>query len=153
MTSTPDLVTTHPFLDGMDETYVKRLSMWSHRTTFRAGDTIFHQGGAANRFWLLCQGHVTIQIEDPGREPVAIETVGPDSILGWSWLVPPYTWRFGAVAQDRVLALAFDAAAIRRLRVTEPGMSAGLYECFLGVVVRRLQATRERMLGADVPRD
>ena len=41
----------------------------------------------------------------PGRPDVAIETLGPGAVLGWSWLFPPHTWQFGAVATEPTLTI------------------------------------------------
>lgn len=45
-----------------------------------------------------------------------IESLEPGTVLGWSWLFPPYEWRFGAVAAEPFRGLAFDAESVRSMR-------------------------------------
>jgi CRP/FNR family cyclic AMP-dependent transcriptional regulator len=47
----------------------------------------------------------------PGAGP--IERLGRWDVIGLSWLLPPYQWRFGAVATQRMQAFEFDAPAVR----------------------------------------
>jgi CRP-like cAMP-binding protein len=50
---------------------------------YDAGESIFRQGEPANRFYLIqrrvARGHER-------GERVLIQTLGPDDVLGWSWL-------------------------------------------------------------------
>ena len=61
----------------------------NHR--FEAGQYLFHEGEAADEFFLIRQGRVALEIVAPGQAPVVISTLGAGEIVGASWLVPPYT--------------------------------------------------------------
>ena len=43
-----------------------------------------------------------------------IETIGAGTVLGWSWLQPPYRWQFGAATRDPLNAIAFDPSGSTR---------------------------------------
>lgn len=141
-----DLLAAHPFLAGMRPEQVAQLAPWARRRLFHAGARVFSEGGRAERCWLIREGRVTLDAQVPGRGAVVVDTLGPGSVLGWSWLSPPYRWHLGAVAVEQTLAVELDAAGLRRLCEEDPRMGYELYRRFLDVVVDRLQATRRRML-------
>jgi CRP/FNR family cyclic AMP-dependent transcriptional regulator len=82
----------------------------------------------------------------PGRGAIVIQAFGPGDVLGWSWLVPPRRWHFGAVAVDEVHAVALDTTRLQALADADPALgypfALGLFEALL----QRLQSTRARLL-------
>jgi CRP/FNR family transcriptional regulator, cyclic AMP receptor protein len=56
--------------------------------------------------------------------------------------------RFGAVATQPTQAFAFDARAVRKACDADPVLGYELSRRFSAVVVRRLQATRARLIDA-----
>jgi CRP-like cAMP-binding protein len=146
ITTTYDLLTGHPFLDGLDREQLERLAPWGTRSSFHAGARLFSEDGKAERFWLIRDGQVALDIHVPGRGDVLIETLGAGTVLGWSWLFPPYRWHLGATTVSQTLTVEFDAAGVRRLCADDPVIGSELYRRFITVVVDRLQATRMRLL-------
>jgi CRP/FNR family cyclic AMP-dependent transcriptional regulator len=141
-----DLLAAQPFLSGLTDKQLDKLSYWSKRCVFHAGGRIFEEGGRADRFWLLKEGHVTIDTHIPGRGTVILETLGPSAVLGWSWLFPPYRWHFGAVAVETTLAIELDGPGVRELCASDATLGYQLVTRFVEVVVDRLQSTRLRLL-------
>ena len=83
----------------------------------------------------------------PGRGAVIVETLARRAtLLGWSWLLPPYRWHFDARALDPVRAIAFDGACLRGKCDADPALGYELMQRFAQVMVERLQATRLRLL-------
>jgi CRP-like cAMP-binding protein len=145
MIRTIDLLTDHPFLAGLPQPWLERLSFQSHPVVRNGGQRLFHEGSRADRFWLLRSGRISLDFNVAGRGDVAIDTIEAGSVLGWSWLYPPYRWRFGAVAVERTLAIECDGPGVRRLLADDPAFGQELTGRFMGVVVGRLQATRVRL--------
>jgi CRP/FNR family transcriptional regulator, cyclic AMP receptor protein len=141
-----DLLAAQPFLAGLTDHQLDRLSMWSKRSLFHAGTLIFREGSQADRFWLIRQGRVNLGTHVPGRGDVVVETLGPGSVLGWSWLFPPYRWHFTAVAVETTMSVELDAAGIRQLCQRDPSLGYELATRFMQVMLDRLQATRLRLL-------
>jgi CRP/FNR family cyclic AMP-dependent transcriptional regulator len=146
MITSRDLLAAHPFLDGLTSDQLTQLSAWAHRSQFHAGARIFSEGGRADKFWLIRDGHVTLDAQVPGRGQVVIETLGSGTVLGWSWLFPPYRWHFGATAVEPTLTVEFDAVGIRRLSQADPVLGYELTSRFTRILIDRLQATRVRLL-------
>ncbi|GAA0717229.1 cyclic nucleotide-binding domain-containing protein [Dactylosporangium roseum] len=146
MTTTYDLLVTHPFLAGLPLGHLDSLARWAHPASFRAGARIFEENGRAERYWLVRDGSVSLDTRIPGRGDVIVETLGPGTVLGWSWMFPPYRWHFGAVATEPVLGIAIDGAGTRALCEAHPDFGYELTKRFMAVVVDRMQATRIRLL-------
>ena len=144
--TTLDLLTEHPFLAGLPRDWLVRLSFQAHPVVRGPGRRLFQENRPARHFWLLRTGQVVLDIHVPGRGEAVIETLGPGSVLGWSWLFPPYQWHFGAVTVEQTLAIEFDAAGVRRLIGDDAEFGRELTSRFMAVVVDRLQTTRVRLL-------
>jgi CRP/FNR family cyclic AMP-dependent transcriptional regulator len=137
-----------PFLRGMPPAQLAELAEMCEHVTVPAGRRLFEEGSAAGRFWIIDAGQVTLDASVPGRGRVIIETLGRSDVIGVSWMLPPYQWRFGAVATQPTQAFAFDARAVRAACDCDPVLGYELSRRFSAVVVRRLQATRARLLEA-----
>jgi CRP/FNR family transcriptional regulator, cyclic AMP receptor protein len=137
---------THPFLHGMSRDQLDVLATAASDVTFEARNRIFADGGNATRFWLIQSGRACLDLHIPGEGPVVIGTVGLGDLLGWSWLVPPFTWAFGAVAATLVEAFEFDAPAVRECCAADPGLGYELYQRMARVLAKRLQSTRISLL-------
>jgi CRP/FNR family cyclic AMP-dependent transcriptional regulator len=141
-----DLLAAQPFLAGLSEEHLRRLSYAASRTVFHAGSRVFSEGSQADRFWLINRGQIDLDTYVPGRGDVVVETLGPGAVLGWSWLFPPYRWHFGAYAVETTFALKLDAFAVRRLCDSDHELGYQLTRRFMQLAVDRLQATRMRLL-------
>jgi ferredoxin len=94
MESLEPILCKHAFLERLEADYLKLLVGCASNVRFSAGAYIFRQGEEASHFYLIRQGRVALEIHAPQRPPIVIETLDGDDILGWSWLIPPYLWRF-----------------------------------------------------------
>jgi CRP/FNR family cyclic AMP-dependent transcriptional regulator len=140
------LLEEQPFFAGMRPVHLERLSYYARRATFRPDTQIFHEGGHAERFWLIREGLVQLHTHLPGRGQVTVETLRPGAVLGWSWLFPPFAWHFSAVAVEATLTVEFDGPAVQRLCDGSPELGYQLTKRFLNVVYERMQATRLRLI-------
>ncbi len=144
--TTYDLLAEHPFLDGFTDWQLERLSRHAHRSLFHAGNRVFQEGWPADRFWLIVQGRVELDMLVPERGDVTVEALHDGAVLGWSWMLPPYRWHLGAVAVTTTSTIEFDAAAVRRLCQEDPALGYELTSRLMRVVAQRLQRTRRRLL-------
>jgi CRP/FNR family cyclic AMP-dependent transcriptional regulator len=89
---------------------------------------------------------VAVEIFAPQKGPITIETVVEGDVLGWSWLVPPYNWRFDARAMEMTRAVALDGVCLRNKCETDHDLGYELMKRFANIIDRRLQATRLQLL-------
>ena len=142
------VLAAQPFLRGMPPAQLQALAGLCEHVTVAAGQRLFEEGAPAGRFWIVDAGQVTLDASVPGRGRVIIETLGRNDVVGLSWMHSPYQWRFGAVATQPTQAFAFDARAVREACDADPVLGYELSQRFSAVVVRRLQATRARLIDA-----
>lgn len=140
------VLAAHPFLRGMRDDHLTRLAAQCKHIEASMGLRLFDEGQTADRFWLIDAGQVTVDASVPGGGRLIIDTLGRGDVLGLSWLMPPFQWRFGAVATQFMQAFEFDAGAVRAACDDDPVLGYALCRRFSAVLVRRLQATRARML-------
>ncbi|WP_064744035.1 Crp/Fnr family transcriptional regulator [Actinomadura oligospora] len=136
----------HSFLRDLRTPHLQRLSTAAKEVELPERHRFFDEGGHADRFWLIETGRVGLDVHIPGRGLVVIETFGRDTVLGWSWLFPPFQWRFGARALEPVRAVEFDGRLVRTLCAADPELGHELTRRFAEVMLDRLQATRLRLL-------
>jgi CRP/FNR family transcriptional regulator, cyclic AMP receptor protein len=143
------VLAAQPFLRGMPPARLAELAGLCEHVSIPSGERLFDEGSRADRFWLIDAGQVRLDASVPGQGRVIIDTLGRGDVMGLSWLLPPYQWRFGAVATQPMQAFVFDAAAVRAACDTDPLLGYELSRRFSAVVVRRLQATRARLIEAS----
>jgi CRP-like cAMP-binding protein len=136
----------HPFLAGASPEHVAALAGDATVQTYAPGERLFAEGGVADRFWLIETGSVALDMRVPGRGDQVVETLVGGTVLGWSWLHPPYRWHFGAVARETTTTFVFDAASVGRRCEVDPAFGYAVLRRFTPVITERLQATRLRLL-------
>ncbi|MCC3655426.1 MULTISPECIES: Crp/Fnr family transcriptional regulator [Streptomyces] len=129
----------------------ERLMELAREVVFPAGTRIFEEGRTADRFWLIKSGSVTVDVHVPGRRSPTVETLGTGDLLGWSWLIPPRRWNFGAEALSPVRAYQFEAAEVLALLEKDPVLGRAMSTAVAGVVAHRLTAARTRLLDLYAP--
>ncbi len=139
-------VADHPFFHGLDERFVQLAGSGATERSFEAGDMLFLEGDIASEFWLVFQGKVALEIAQPDRPHVTIQTVGSGDVLGWSWLVPPHRWRFDARAVKATRTLALDAKTLKDAFEARPEDGYRFLLRLLPVIGDRLENARVQIL-------
>jgi CRP/FNR family transcriptional regulator, cyclic AMP receptor protein len=140
------IIAEHPFFTGLDPQYTSLLVGCASNVRFDAGVYLFNEGQEANEFFLSRRGRVALEIFAPQRKPTVIETLDQGEILGWSWLLPPYQWRFHARAVEQTLAIALDGRCLRTKCEQNHDLGYELLKRFAKIIERRLEATRLQLL-------
>lgn len=122
------------------------ISRAARAVSFEAGRRVFCEGQPAHGCWLIRAGHVVLDAHVPGPGAVVMQTLGPGDVLGWSWLVPPYRWHFGATAIEPVAAIELDTVQLRALAEQDPRFGHRLTLALFEALLERLQATRARLV-------
>jgi len=113
---------------------------------FEAGEYIFREGEDANQFYIIRHGKVALELFTPERGVLTIQTLGAGDVLGWSWLFPPYRWRFDARALELTRAIALDGTCLRNKCDEDHNLGYELVKRFAQIIIERLQATRLQLL-------
>ena len=135
-----------PFFEGMDEQHIELITGCAKNVRFPEGQYIFREGDAANQFYLIRNGLVSVQCMVPHRGVTTVQTVGQGEVLGWSWLFPPHRWHFDARVQQETHALEFDGKCLRGKCDNDHDLGYELFRRFIEIVGERLEATRLQLL-------
>lgn len=141
-----ELLRQHPVFAGLPDADLEFIAGCARNVAFRVGETIFEEGQEADQFYVLRFGRVVTEIHDPGRGPIRVQSLGPDDVLGWSWLLPPYRWQHDARAVELTRAVAFDGACLRAKAEEDPRLGYELMKRFARIIVERLEHTRMQLL-------
>ena len=139
-------VALHPFLAGMNRTHLALLTDCAIAAHFEKGQTILRKGEFAKGFYLIESGEVVLESGEESGEPVVVDTIGPGDSLGWSWMFPPYVWQFTACAVEHIDAIFFYGTTLREYCEKDHSLGYELLKRTSRIMLRRLQATRDRML-------
>jgi CRP/FNR family transcriptional regulator, cyclic AMP receptor protein len=142
----PELVADFPVLARLSAGELARLSTAARTVRFGARERVFSEGQLAEGCWLIHDGRIALDVFIPGRGLVVVQTLGAGDVLGWSWLVPPYRWHFGASATEPTTATRLDTTELRALADVDPGFGYALSRMLFEIMLHRLQATRARLL-------
>lgn len=140
------ILTEHPFLAGLDEKYIKLLAGCASNVVFKAGQFIFREGEEADKFYLIRNGQVHVEVFIPQKGPLIIRSRSEGEVFGWSWLVPPYRWHFDARAAEVTRALAIDGKCLRQKCEEDHDLGYELMKRFTLVIAERLEATRFQLM-------
>lgn len=142
-------VALHPFLAGMNRSHLNLLTDCAMHVHFTPGQVIFREGEVANRFYLIETGSVILESSARFGDPVIIDKVGAGGLLGWSWMFPPHVWHFTARAVEKTEAIFFYGTILRDYCERDHSLGYELFKRMSAVMIRRLQAAREKMLAID----
>ncbi|GIU90306.1 MAG: hypothetical protein KatS3mg010_1405 [Acidimicrobiia bacterium] len=141
-----ELLAEHPFFAGLEPGDRELIAGCGTQRHVPGRLPVAHEGDDADRFFVLRDGRVAIEVHAPGRGSLVVATASSGDVVGWSWIVPPHRWRFDVRAVTDVHAVALDGACLRGKCEADPALGYRLMKRFSGVLVERLEATRLRLL-------
>ena len=141
-----NILAAHPFFKGLNDEYFALLVGCASNIRIDAGKMILREGEEANHFYLIRSGTVSIQSMTPHKGPIIIQTLQEGDILGWSWLVAPFTWHFDAKAVDVTRLIALDGKCLRTKCESDHGLGYELLKRFADIMTKRLESTRLQLL-------
>ncbi len=146
MQTLEELIAAAPLFDGLAEPHLALIAGCGANEHFAAGTELFREGAPAERFFLIREGAVALEVTAPGRGPLVIETLHRGDVVGWSWLFEPYRWEFDARTQEPTRVVTFDGACLRGKCEADHELGYQLMRRFAASITDRLQATRLQLL-------
>lgn len=130
---------------------IKLLAQHAAEKTVPMGELLFKQDDPAKRFYILKSGAVTVEVPSVYGPPLAIQTLGENDVLGWSWLIPPYRWTFQAKTDKDSVLLVFDGKALLKECDKDTAFGYALMKRFAALMSERLHAARQKIMAAWAP--
>ena len=137
-----NLLASHEFFSGVPEPMLATLVPHVTIEMYPANEYVFRTGQEARYCYLIRQGQVALEVYEPHRGgAITLQTLDRSSVLGISWLVPPYQWRFDARATEVTRLMAINAASFRQMIDADHEFGYEMLRRFLVVYAGRLSAT------------
>ena len=146
MRTLEDLIAASPVFAGLEPRHLEVIAGCARNEVFDAGTRIFTEGAPANRFYLIREGAIALEVDAPGRGALITETLQSGEVVGWSWLFEPYRWQFDGRAVHDTHVVGFDGACLRGKCEADHELGYQLMRRFAASVIDRLQATRLQLL-------
>ena len=140
------LLDDSPFFHGLPAPVIAQVAGCAQTARFERGDMLFQAGQPADTFYVIRHGRVAVELHNPSRGTITLNTLHDGEVVGWSWLIPPYRRMFGARAVESTSAVAFDGACLRGKCDTDPALGYALMQRVSQVMYERLQASRVQLL-------
>jgi CRP/FNR family cyclic AMP-dependent transcriptional regulator len=134
------------FFAGFPPGDLERLDACAAEVELEADRHLFRQGEPADRFFVVREGLVAVELPVPGRGVLIVDTVGEGDAVGISWLFEPARWQFDARASRPTRLVALDAGCLRAALDADPELGHRFTRRFAAVVQHRLQSARLRLL-------
>lgn len=140
------ILVQHPFIEGLPSEHIQLIVGCAKNVVFEPGKYLFKENEEANSFYIIRTGKVAIEIYSPDVGSIIIQTLGEGDILGWSWMVPPYQWRFDARAVELTRVIELDGTCLRNKCETDPKLGYEIMKRLANVFEERLDAMRMQLL-------
>jgi CRP-like cAMP-binding protein len=144
--STAEYLSTHDFFSDFSDDVLKFLCECSSMHQIKKGQILFLLGEDANKFYVILNGSISIQMPAIMGPTLEIQSVGKNQIWGWSWLIAPYKWHFQTKAEEDTELLQFDGAALLARCEQEPKFGYELLKKFAELMSVRLTSASQKMM-------
>lgn len=134
----------HPLFQCVEPGCAAWLNSCAKAVTYGAGDFLLRTGKPADHLYLIVKGRVSIEAPPVGdKGAIIIQTLADGDTVGWSWMLPPYTWNLDARALEQVEAVTIDAKLLRERLEADPALAARMYRRFSEVMLQRIHSMRK----------
>ena len=131
-----------PFLSGLSSEHLDLLASFATAARYNAQQRLFKSDTDADRFYIIRDGKIGVEIPAIEGEPLRLQTLGNGGVLGWSWVIPPYRWLFDARALSATDIIAVDGVKLREHIETDQSLGYQLLKRFAVLMQERLNASR-----------
>ena len=139
-------IESHILFRGISEKDVRSIAEFSREENFKKETFIFETGSPADAIYLIIKGRVSVEMHEPVRGSLILESLTRGQLLGLSWLTQPAHWVFDARCLDEVTVIRVEAKELGEFcdSHTEAGY---IIMKNLALLIRdRLQATRLQLM-------
>ena len=143
---TSALLSNHRFFAELTPETVRFLAAHASRRSIPQDHILFRHGDPANHFYLVLDGRISIEIPAIQGPFLQVQTLAAGEVLGWSWLIPPYTMSFQARAEVPTELLEFDGTLIRAKCEEDAAFGYNMIKHFASLMSERMDAARRKVM-------
>ncbi len=140
------LLERHPFTRNLPDEVLTQLAALGRLCRWEPGQYLLREGQMVEHFFLILSGRVAVQIYQPERGVMVLQTLGRGDAAGWSWVVPPYRATFDIQIQEPTETVCLPAETLRKYIHDDPQVGVQLLKKLLALLASRLQSARLQLL-------
>jgi CRP-like cAMP-binding protein len=149
----PEILRRFPIFAALGNAERKAVAMVSEEQSIAAGDTVFVEGESAQALYVLAEGAVDLEFENPaeggaGRTRLRVGEISAGEPFGLSALIEPYKLKSTARAHVASRVLRIDASSLRAIAEVDPRVGYALMRQVARAAYDRLEATRVQLAAA-----
>jgi CRP-like cAMP-binding protein len=140
------LIRQNPVFKSLNPEHIKLIVGCAANAIYNTDTYVFKEGDISNTFYIIRKGRIMIETYSESGEAIGIQTISDGEVLGWSWMVPPYKWRFNARAVEQSRLIAINGQCLREKFEHDHGLGYTMMTKFMEIMTDRLEATRLQLL-------
>jgi len=121
----PELLRRFPLFAGLDHALLKEIALAGDEIEVKKGERLFYQNAEADSLYLIISGALEpiIGLNADEAHFTPLPRLIDGDVMGWSALVEPHIYRFGALAETHARVIRLDADSL--LAIMEQNPQAG----------------------------
>lgn len=131
---------------GLADSHLNVLAEHARERLVKPEELLSRQGDQAESFYLVLEGTLVIEVPAISGPRLEITRLVAGEVLGWSWLIAPYEWRFQARASVPTRVLEFDGKALLQRCEADAAFGYPLLKRFSALMAKRLDAAQRKMM-------
>jgi CRP/FNR family cyclic AMP-dependent transcriptional regulator len=145
-TTLEPILKQHPFLKDLPQPFMDLLVGCARNEQFEPGQYIAKTGDCADKFFIIREGRVAIEVQPPGRGAIIVETLADGDVLGWSWMFEPHQWILDARPLEPVRVISLDGACLRKKMEDDHDFGYEMFKRFAKLMLARIKALRKQVI-------
>ena len=141
--ATADSLKSFDVFTELPEKALQEIARLAKQEEHPEGTLLFKEGTTADKLYLLLEGKISLEMlvqlgstGTPRRAPLNV--AGPGNAVGWSSLVPPYTYTSSGVCIEDVKLLALTGEDMRAYMIDHSEIGYTIYEHTASIIRRRM---------------
>jgi CRP-like cAMP-binding protein len=149
------LIAKHPFFAGLSAQQLRLLADSAVLIQFEPGRHVFREGTLANRFYLILEGKVELEMESATREEgmIRIRTLGTGEDLGWDWLFPPFYFHASARAVEPTKTISFFGTRLQQQCEEDHDLGYEIMKRIAAVAIQTFNAIQQKLMECKGTKD
>jgi CRP/FNR family cyclic AMP-dependent transcriptional regulator len=143
MTELQNRFAEHPFFIGMKPAHVAIVLDGARELEFQADELICREGEPAEQLFLVQSGKILLEARASGSGRNPVQELNAGDVLGWSWLFPPFQWRFQARVLEPTRMIVCPGGPLLVTAEENHDFGYELMKRIAQVVIQRMQAGRK----------
>ncbi|MGE5374013.1 MAG: Crp/Fnr family transcriptional regulator [Bacteroidota bacterium] len=116
----PNVLGFYPLFSGQSPEMLMKIASLADERKVDAGYQLFFEGEVAKALFLVREGAVVLTVK-MGDNTGELEPLGKGEVVGWSSVVRPNLYKFGAYTNQKSDLLEFNGEKLRNLFDENPG--------------------------------